>query len=558
MAKHPRLWNVAKHGAIPALVYFSSFCLLTFPLIGNFFSVFFADQIDGMQNVWNIWWVNQVVHRPDLYPSIWYTNLLHWPAGTTLVGHTLTPFNGFLAVVLLSFFSLKTTFNVLLIFAFVTTGMTTYWLAYYLTRSFWAGLLAGFVVTFSGYHFAHAIGSHLPPMSMEWLPLFLLCWYVLLTRPGPLIGLGAALAFWLVSLCDPYYFLFCILTGGLMLGWYALQQRSLRFLTRREYLVPLALFLGAALLLVGPQMIRLLISNQRDPLIGAHDPAEWSLDLLALVIPGASWLFNGWTESYWSRLPGNPVENSGFLALPVFVFVGYLWARRKSLEPAVRQQLILWSFLAILFFLLALGPVLHVAGTAVWGGLMPYTLLARLLPFLSIAGLPARMVAIVILSTAILSAFALRELLAQRGRMRWITIGLLAVLVFQAVPAALPTSTVGVPDYVTALAQLPEDGGVLNLVKTRMGSQLYYQTVHGKPIAFGYVSRLPSSVTAQDEALTQAILRWDYPALRETYRIGYIVSNNPLPAPAQGSAAMLELLYDQKGIRIYRLGWNAQ
>src|SRR5512140_62429 len=98
MAKHPRLWNTAKHGVFPALFYFLAFCLLTFPLMGKFFSVFFADQVDGMQNVWNIWWVNLVVQRPDIYPSIWYTNLLHWPSGTTLVGHTLTPFSGFLGV----------------------------------------------------------------------------------------------------------------------------------------------------------------------------------------------------------------------------------------------------------------------------------------------------------------------------------------------------------------------------------------------------------------------------------------------------------------------------
>src|SRR5512140_2127071 len=122
-----RPFATLKHGIAPALFYFVTFCLLTFPLMGKFFSSFFAGQTDGLQNVWNIWWVNEAVHRPDLYPTIWFTRLLQWPFGTTLVGHTLNPFNGFLAVVLLPFLSLTASYNTILIFAFVMTGVTTYW-----------------------------------------------------------------------------------------------------------------------------------------------------------------------------------------------------------------------------------------------------------------------------------------------------------------------------------------------------------------------------------------------------------------------------------------------
>ncbi len=551
-SRHPRVAVAIKHGIFPASFYFLAFCILTFPLMGKFFSHFFADNVDGLQNVWNIWWINVAVRRPDLHPSIWYTDLLHWPYGTTLVGHTLNPFNGFLGVLLLSFFSLETAYNTILIFAFVAAGATMYWLAYYLTRAYWPSLIAGFLYTFSSYHFAHG-GNQLQTASLEWIPLFLLAWYALLKRPGALLALGTALALWLVILCDYYYFTYCILAAILVALWYAIRDKSAAFIALRRGLTALGIFTGSALLLTGPLIANLLISNARDPFVGAHDASVYSLDLPALVIPGGSWLFGRWTQSYWSRLPGNIVENSVFLSIPVVLFAGYLWGKRRALEPEVRQQLYLWSLIAGFFFLLALGPALRIGGTVIWNRLMPYSLLGRILPFLSLSGVPARMTVMVTLSACVLTGFALRELFAGTRAKKLIAFALLAIALFEIIPAPMPATSLNVPDYILALRALPNDGGVLDLVKTKPSVELYYQTIHKKPIAFGYLARLPDSVVAQDERLSQAIGAWDYAKLRKVYEIGYIVSNNPLPAPAPGLLVTIQLLYEQKGIRIYRL-----
>ena len=556
--QHPRLFRIVKHGGFPLVLYFTAFCLLTFPLMGKFFSGFFGGIGDGLQNVWNIWWVSQAVHRPDLYPTIWYTRMLQWPSGTSLVGHTLNPFNGFLGAFLLTFLPLTATYNTIVVFAFVATGLTMYWLAYYLTRSYVASLAAGFLLTFSNYHFGHY--SQLQTTSLEWIPLFLLCWYALLTQPTPLLGVAAALALWLVLLCDYYYFTYCILAALLMLLWYAATRaRSPRFITRREQLVPLLLFAGAVLVLAGPQVGSLLISNHFDPLRGAHDPARYSLDLLGLLIPGGFWLFSHWTEAYWMRLPGDITENSTFLAVPVFVLVGYLWVKRKCLEPALRQQLYLWSSIIGIFFLLALGPVLHIAGAPAWNSQpMPYTLLGHVLPFLGMSGVPARMSAMVVLGAAILSAFALREVWRRSPRRRLITLGLLAITVFEALPAPIVTTTVQIPDYVKALAALPNDGGVLDLLKTGAGLQLYYQTIHDKPIAFGYLARLPSSVSIDDGELATVFGAHDYAQLWGVYHIRYILTPEALPIRADQSYMLLTLLYDRDGTMIYRLSCGCE
>src|SRR6266849_4159890 len=95
---------VAKMGMFPAFFYFICFCLLTYPLIGQFSSHFFADKWDGLQNVWNLWWVNKAV--TELHQSPWQTSYLHYPFGVSLVQHTLNPFNGLLGILLLKFLQL--------------------------------------------------------------------------------------------------------------------------------------------------------------------------------------------------------------------------------------------------------------------------------------------------------------------------------------------------------------------------------------------------------------------------------------------------------------------
>ncbi len=551
-ARYPRLWQLIRHGLFPALFYLLWFCLLTYPLMGKFFTAIFGDEKDGLQNVWNVWWVNLAVRHPGTYPSIWYTNLLHWPWGTTLVGHTLNPFNGYLGVALQTFFSLRTTYNLIVVFTFVAGGLSMYWLAYYLTRSYWASLVAGFVFTFSSYHFAHG-DMHLQTASLEWIPLFLLCWLALLKRPGALIAIAAALVLWLVILCDYYYFTYCVLAAILVLAWQAARERSLRSLLGREHVIALAVFGLATLLLAGPLAARLLIENMRDPFVGAHEPVTYSLDLLELFIPGGNWLFGAWTQPYWSRLPGKVAENSVFLSWPVLGFMAWLWAKRRSLDAATRDHLYLWSGLFALFFLLALGPALHIAGNTVWSSWMPYELLGRLLPFLSLSGVPVRMGVMLILSAAVLSAFVLRDLFAAWPRRGFWTACLLAIIVFQSLPARFNTTRAPTPGWVTALSKLPGDGGVVDLTKLPKGLPLYYQTIHHKPMAFGYLARLPASVDAADQELSGAIAASDYSRLASAYHIRYIVAEDPLPAPADQPGVSLTVAYHAQGVWIYRL-----
>ncbi len=551
--KRWRLFVIIKHAIIPLLFYLISFCLLTYPLILKFSTHFFADSGDGLQNVWNIWWINLAVRHPNLYSTIWQTPLLHWPFGVTLYGQTLNPFNGLLAVLLLQFLSLIEAHNLIVIFAFVMGGLTMYWLAFYVSKSFWGSLLAGFVFTFSSFHFMHAQG-HLQQVSLEWLPLFLLCWLSLLDNPHTLKGMGAAILLWLVMLCDYYFLFYSVLTAVLIFIWYAIIHKDILFIFRKAHFQAFLIFVVFSLLLVVPIIATLFIINHRDPLLGYHNPAYYSLDLLAIVIPGGHWFFNQWTSFYWSKLPGNINESSVYISLPVFFFAGFAWFKRKTLAIAERHSLYLWLILSVFFLLLALGPELQINTWIIWRGIMPYTLLVDVFPFLKLSGVPVRMMVMVTLGASVLSAVGFRELLGKStSRLIGISV-LLALLIFETLPKPLPATEVVVPDYVKALAALPNNNGVLDEVTNNLGLELFYQTVHMKPIAFGYVSRLPTSVNQEEDGLKAAVDNKNYEKLWSVYHIRYIVTHDFINSSNVAPYITIELVYDKSDVRIYRIG----
>lgn len=539
-----------KHGLYPAGLYFILFCILTNPLILEFSTHFFTDDGDGLMNVWNIWWIDTAVTQPSVYPTIWYTGLLHWPFGITLLGQTLNPFNGLIAVPLLRVMSLVQVHNLIVIFSFVMSGITAYWLAYYLTESFWGSFVAGYIFTFSSYHFAHYYG-HLNLISLEWMPLFVLCWYILITRPSVVMGFASSLTLWLILLCDYYYFFYSVLTGGLVAIWYLAAQRNLRLFLKRDYLTSLSIFSLTTLILTGPIIFPLMYLLRTDPFMDAHNPLRFGLDLLSLFIPGETWRFSRMTEAFWSKLSIGISEASVHLGYSVIILLVLVWIQRRRMDTVNRRQVNLWFFLVGFFFLMALGPVLQIGGKVVYDGLMPYTLMEITLPFLKLSGVPIRMVVMVILSASVLSAVAVKALIKNFPRQIFFTFTVIILLFVESLPGSLPFTSTDTPEYVTALAELPNDGGVIDLAAPTKHLQLYYQTKYRKPLVFGYVARTPSSIVEKDRGLIRAINRGEYVRLWNEYRVRYIVTESTIDYENQFIS--VELVYKDDDVNIYSL-----
>jgi hypothetical protein len=182
---------------------------------------------------------------------------------------------------------------------------------------------------------------------------------------------------------------------------------------------------------------------------------------------------------------------------------------------------------------------------------MPYAVMEKALPFLKLSGVPARMVVRVVLSASVLSAMAVKILIRNFPR-HIVFASLVIVLLFvEYLPAPLPFTSTDMPDYVTALEELPNDGGVLDLAAPTKHLHLYYQTRHRKPLVFGYVARTPSSVAEKEKGIIRAINRGEYVRLWDEYEVRYIVTESIIEY--ENPFVAVELVYQDEGVYIYRL-----
>ncbi len=525
---------------LPPVFYLACFVLLTWPAMGSFSSAYIIGSEDGFQNIWNLWWVDKSI--TELHRSPFHTTWLHAPGGTTLVGHTLNPFNGLLAIPLRRVMSPEATYNAIILFSFVAGGWTMHALARAVSGSRGGALLAGFLFTFSAFHFAHAT-CHLQLVALEWVPLCLLCVLRLMQWPTIARALATAGTVLLVALCDYYYLLYSALAGLLLYAVMAREKRDVAFGLRRPYVMPLITFVVASLATTGLLVAMVLIANQRDPFFGAHSATIYYADLLGPFIPGGSWRFHAWTEPYWSVFHAGWVEMSVYVGWGTIVLAVIGWRRRGEAAPA---KLAWWGVIALVFFVLSLGPVLRVWGFSTRIPL-PYALLERFVPIFKLSGLPVRMMVMVSLALAVLAACGWAALMRspKSARRNLFAAALLGLIAFETWPRPLPITSPSVPAWVHAMKRLP--GGSFIDVHTHPAYSLYYQTIHEKPFAFGYISREPASVATEKLRKLLAAKTRDVAALRSQWGFDYFVT------PATTDLPAAKVVYDDGKTRIYSL-----
>jgi hypothetical protein len=570
-----RRWIGLLNGLVfPAALYLIGFLLLTWPLATRFSSHYFTDQGDGPQNLWNLWWVDYALTH--LHQSPLSTRLLHHPHGVDLIGHTMNPFNGLVGIPLARFLSPIQVHNTLVVFAFTAGGCTAAALCRRVCRHPLAALLGGWLFTFSSFHFAHAEG-HLQLVSLEWLPLFVVWWKDLLDAPSRRRGVLAGLALFLVILCDYYYFFCCVLTGALMLAWHAGKLRAewapevgawlragwarLRPARRNEsrrtadprgvvhfsrgtalagrFLPGLATFLLTVLLTSGPLALHLIAVSSRDPFAqGGHPPGLFSLDLFGAFIPGGHWRFSEQTAWFWKRLPGTIHESSVHLGLAALLLAVLASCSRDRRRAA---GLGFWMLVLGVFWVISLGPKLQILGESDHGILLPYALLEVLFPPLKMSGVPIRFMVMATMAVAVLASEGLAQLHAQRRV--WLAVPLALVAVFECLPSPMPATAIPVPEAIRMLTRLPGREAVLDLAgELCVGPSypspslaLYYQTLHRRPLVYGYIARLPRSTKAQDNLIRRRVKDGQWGIAASRFGIRYLLAPADHPVETQRS-----------------------
>jgi hypothetical protein len=218
----------------------------------------------------------------------------------------------------------------------------------------------------------------------------------------------------------------------------------------------------------------------------------------------------------------------------------------------------IWIAVTAAFGFLALGPFVHVAGfnTHIPG---PWAF-ARYLPIVRLARTPARLSIVVMLGVSMLFAAAVTHLGDRRPRRRRMLLSAVAVaILFELLPAPRPLYSASAPAFYTRVAQDRRDVTLMELpVGVRDGTSSvgnftarsqFFQTVHGKPLIGGYLSRVPRKRIAEvrQDALLDALITLSEggtldrareadlvargPEFIRRSRIGYVVIDNDRTPP---------------------------
>ncbi|MCL5256405.1 MAG: hypothetical protein M1319_01235 [Chloroflexi bacterium] len=554
--------------------------VLTYPLVLHMGDAIPGPNGDNWQYFWNLWWMRQVVTGVASGP--FHTDFLYFPTGINLYFDTLTLFDAFVTLPFQLVFNAFVAYNVAVFAGFAFSGWGAYLLTHYLlgghvakeegrqdigTAGLWlASFVAGFIFTFSPYHFAHLLG-HLNLIAMEWLPLYVLFLLKALDtmrwKYVPIAGLFLALT----ALADWYYVMYLLIFTVILFAYRAFTARRRRLIFAVDA-VRVVGVLGVFTVVASPLLVPMLREAMTSS-YAVYDPVQTlhhSPDLLAFFAPSPFNPLWGAIASKWTDIYNSPLAEK-------IVFAGYLPLALAGLGLwRFWRQTRFWLVVAAIFFVLALGPILHVAGRTTFTAFqanipLPYLLLYYL-PFVKTSRAVARFDVIVMLCVGVMAAWGLLSLMRSAKRRRWpvfqkyhVAIPALALLVigFEFLAIPFPISKAQVPSVYEQIAQEPGQFGVLDIPFSLIRSRyLLYQTVDGKKIVGGYTSRVQPFPFVQSAPGVQQLVtlsmapdinQIDLPSMGENvldyYNIRYVVVHKDLDKPdaVQRAMKMAETLF---------------
>jgi hypothetical protein len=341
-----------------------------------------------------------------------------------------------------------------------------------------------------------------------------------------------------------------------------------------------AMALSAAALL-SPLLLSMAARAASGRMVSA--PVLWrssapGLDVLAFLAPNPAHPLAPAALGAWlAAQPGREgVASIPWVALAVIV-VAWRWG------PAPSRRL--WLGVAVSFALLALGPFVRIGGVLTYIP-TPWTLL-RYVPVLGEARMPGRFAVLVILAVSVLFAGSLAVLAGRlAGRRRAFLAGIGAALAFELIPlpralypATIPAiyGTIASDSRPVAVLELPfgiKDG--LEPFGSFTPRSQFHQTVHGKRLVGGYLSRISESrkssylaspvlgpFIALSEGAAVGPEAWEAaigaaPDLARELRLGYVVMRTERVSLALRELAMqafaLERAGESDGYELFRVG----
>ena len=544
-----------RHTLLILLGYFGLTVLLTWPVALHLTDAIPGDGFDGWQNYWNLWWVKQALLVEGTNP--FFTDYLYPPTGVSLLFHTLNIFNGLWTLPLQLNFGLAIAYNSVVITSYVMAGYGGYLLSLHtLTRFSPAGsrslrlaaFVGGLVFTMSPFHMAHLLG-HMQVFSMTW-PVFYVLWLLRTLKPWATTDAPSphlwrdiilcAFFLFLATLVALYHTLYLLIFTAVTLlwtiiyRWRLITQNSSPKIHHSSFIIRPFLVVLAIGLLFGLVSSPLLLPMMRDASArpdletGLVQNITLSADLLAYVTPSEMHpLWGEWARSIADNFSTTTSERLIFAGFVPLLLAGYIIIRAWA-SPIVR----FWTVMIAVYFVLSLGPFLHINGQIVtiggWQLPLPYLLLYYTVPFLDLTRSLSRYNLMFMLGLGVLVSLALARLVnplpatrpvrfATRSPYR-ITFLVVALICFEFLAVPYPISPINIPQFYFDIAAQPDRFIIAELpMNWDRPTPLLHQTVHGRPLLTAYTSR--------DNPLE---LAWRTPVFQQWRNLGPDIIDQPL------------------------------
>ena len=444
----------------------------TWPLVVKLSSHLAGDHIDVWINPWANWWIRKVLSEGlELY----HTEYLFWPRGATLHFHSFSHFNSLLALLLEPMTGAVAAQNITTLINYLLTALGMYLLVKHLTRDRLAAFISGYVFSFSPWNLWQS--CHPVISTVQWIPLFILCLIRTVEERSSKWAVGAAVFIWMAALSSWYLLVFALLLGGLYLAVLLLSQPNILHTAWRS----LICMVVASALLIVPLIYPVAGEYLSGQDYVATSPSGRSVDLLGLVVPSIHHpVFGRYLEPLFGHLERAESVFVGWAILALSIYATVVGWRRTHF----------WSLALVLFLVISVGPYPRVGGVRYeqihfpWGD-----------PIARFFRAPYRFFVVVSLSSAVLAGYGLAHLIARASGSRWrqLIVWVLAGLaVFEFQYAPFPLTMPSVPSFYEQIAAEPGEFAVLDLPMGRRRQYMYYQTIHGRPLVEGTISRTPT------------------------------------------------------------------
>ncbi len=405
-----------------------------------------------------------------------------------------------------SFFSLfgwlfgKTVgYNLVFFLTYFLSAVGAYCLAWHFTRHRVASLFAGVIFAFSPFHYYQSISIHMGTMQQQWLPFLVLFFVRFLEKRRWQDYVGFMLFFVLTALAEHQMLAFAILFLALYFVIRVWRDRSiLRDRRLWIYIGGSVLVLALLVFFVFGDLLRVALSSNNflDAGIGAAD--KYSMPLLAPLAPPDFHAFwpgvNAVIGDFF--LAGSGTRVAYFLGFSLVILVAWfwcvLWRKRSEVGKKKRTEewdIRLWSILFVVFWILALGPMLDIFSVKVP---LPYYIIYTFVPFYENIRVTGRLFLIAVLAFSVVVAYAVRYLdqrsvTAQPGSRKCdrhiiAVVGIIALLEF--LPAPLRTMPLEHSPFYDRIAAEPGDFKLIEIPGSTSyefaSYKLMTSTIHGK------------------------------------------------------------------------------